>query len=116
MKTTPIGLRAVAMLTIGLSGCASSGVADVRDRLVGMSNGDLTTCLGQPAETISTDIAQTWTYNAPQMSGGTCTISATLKSGTLIALDYASSGSTQMDGECAWILQKCVQYAPAASR
>ena len=116
-----------------LAGCASPVQVDVRDRMVGLSETQLASCMGQPARKESLPdknggVTKLWTYYAPDLSntrpldasiipqhhqavadmgGNACLITVKLEAAKVMAVDYVNMASAREDEECAQPIQRC---------
>ena len=116
-----------------LAGCASPARVDMRDRMVGMSENQLATCMGEPARKENVGLTKLWTYYTPDLSyarpldasliprhhqavadmgGNACLITVKLESSKVMAVDYANMASTREDAECAASIQRCGGSVP----
>ena len=111
-----------------LAGCASPATVDLRDRMVGLSETQLATCMGQPARKEDVGRAKLWTYYRPDtgnarllnasiiprhhqamadMGGNACLVTVKLEAAKVMAVDYVNMASTREDAECANAIQRC---------
>lgn len=116
-----------------LASCATPARVDLRERMVGMSESQLATCMGEPARKENVGLTKLWTYYTPDLSnarpldasliprhhqavvdmgGNACLITVKLESSKVMAVDYANMASTREDAECAASIQRCGSALP----
>ena len=115
------------MAVWALSGCTMPAQVDPRDQMVGMSEGQLADCMGEPANKQSAGPSETWTYYRPDgtnttavdpvlmprsqpfsdLSANACMVTVKLEADKVMSVDYADMTSATEDAECAQSLQRC---------
>lgn len=120
--------RVLPLALVLLAGCASPARVDVRDRMVGMSEDQVASCMGIPARKEDAGHTETWTYYAPDqiytrpmdasmipqhnqtvadMGLNACLVTVKLEADKVMAVDYVNMASTREDEGCANAIQKC---------
>lgn len=138
MKPHVLATAAFAVLSAPLiGGCAAASTADLRDRMVGMSETQLTGCMGQPARTENLGRSKLLTYYARDLSselppldsgtsiipphhqtvanidGNACLITVKVESAKVMEVDYENTTSAYADAECAAPIQRCSAVLPS---
>jgi hypothetical protein len=111
-----------------LAGCALPAQVDVRDRMVGMSETQLASCMGPPMRKEDAGRSETWTYYAPDainarpldasmiplhhqavadMGQNACQVTVKLEAEKVMAVDYINMSSTREDDGCANAILRC---------
>jgi hypothetical protein len=80
---------------------------DAQAKMIGLSNEQVRTCMGEPLNKTTEGTAEVWPYNSGK--GGNCKVNVTIKDDHVSAVDYSglTGGLLSPNEQCAYAVEKC---------